>query len=122
MASDLPTKDQLHQQAVDGRPITDAEVSAIAHAEFERSDAGPIKGGSAATAQNLHDKQQDFLEKAGEVARKYPGEVTKGDAAEVQRAEVCHPFMASRFRCPSIRRYSFSHQLTCPYLTGSTVG
>ncbi|KAI0170265.1 hypothetical protein BJ166DRAFT_515533 [Pestalotiopsis sp. NC0098] len=88
MASDLPTKDQLHQQAVDGRPITDAEVSAIAHAEFERSDAGPIKGGSAATAQNLHDKQQDFLEKAGEVARKYPGEVTKGDAAEVQRAEA----------------------------------
>ncbi|KAF2996132.1 hypothetical protein E8E14_004000 [Neopestalotiopsis sp. 37M] len=88
MPSDLPTKDQLHQQVVDGRPITKSEVADIAHAESERSDAGPIKGGSAATAQSLHNKQQNFLEMAGEVARKYPGEITKQDAAEVQRAEA----------------------------------
>jgi hypothetical protein len=88
MASGLPTKDQLHQQVVDGRPITKSEVTDIAHAESERSDAGPVKGGSAATAQSLYDKQQNVVEKAGEVTRKCPGEITKQDAAEVQRADV----------------------------------
>ncbi|KAK6071471.1 hypothetical protein SCUP515_07867 [Seiridium cupressi] len=88
MTSEFPSKDQLRQQAIDGRPITQSEASAIATAEADRSDAGLVKGGSAATAQSLHDKQQNFLEKAGGAARKYPGEVTKEDAAEVQRAEV----------------------------------
>ncbi|KAK9416371.1 putative SMP domain-containing protein [Seiridium cardinale] len=88
MTSEFPSKDQLRQQAIDGRPITQSEASAIATAEADRSDAGLVKGGSAATAQSLHDKQQNFLEKAGGAARKYPGEVTKEDAAEVQRAEA----------------------------------
>ncbi|KAI1029497.1 hypothetical protein LB504_010784 [Fusarium proliferatum] len=86
--SDLPTKDDIKSQAVDGRPITQAEASAIASEESALTGSGPIKGGAAATAQSLHDKQQNFLEKAGEVVRKPPTEVTKEDAAEVQRAEA----------------------------------
>lgn len=86
--ADLPTKDDIKSQAVDGRPITQAEASAIASEESALTGSGPIKGGAAATAQSLHDKQQNFLEKAGEVVRKPPTEVTKEDAAEVQRAEV----------------------------------
>ncbi|ENH63849.1 hypothetical protein FOC1_g10007990 [Fusarium oxysporum f. sp. cubense race 1] len=84
----LPTKDDIKAQAVDGRPITQAEASAIASEESALTGSGPIKGGVAATAQSLHDKQQNFLEKAGEVVRKPPTEVTKEDAAEVQRAEA----------------------------------
>jgi len=89
--SDLPTKDDIKSQAVDGRPITQAEASAIASEESALTGSGPIKGGAAATAQSLHDKQMNFLEKAGEVVRKAPTEVTKEDAAEVQRAEVRYP-------------------------------
>jgi hypothetical protein len=123
MSSELPTKDQLHQQVVEGRPITQSEASAIAAAEFERSDAGPIKGGSAATAQSLHDKQQNFLEKAGEVARKYPGEVTKEDAATVQRAEVC-PSLTVPFAFKRGRRQKYNRELTCPFswAAGPTLG
>ncbi|KAF5544726.1 seed maturation pm25 [Fusarium mexicanum] len=79
--ADLLTKDDIKAQAADGRPITQAEASALA-------GSGPIKGGAAATAQSLHDKQQNFLEKADEVVRKAPTEVTKEDAADVQRAEA----------------------------------
>uniref|UniRef100_A0A0D2YGD1 SMP domain-containing protein n=1 Tax=Fusarium oxysporum (strain Fo5176) TaxID=660025 RepID=A0A0D2YGD1_FUSOF len=86
----LPTKDDIKAQAVDGRPITQAEAAAIASEESALTGSGPIKGGVAATAQSLHDKQQNFLEKAGEVVRKPPTEVTKEDAAEVQRAEVIY--------------------------------
>lgn len=88
----LPTKDDIKSQAVDGRPITQVEASAIASEESSLTGSGPIKGGAAATAQSLHDKQQNFLEKAGEVARKPPTEVTKEDAAEVQRAEVGYTY------------------------------
>jgi hypothetical protein len=86
--ADLPTKDDIKSQAIGGRPITQAEASAIASEESGLTGSGPIKGGAAATAQSLHDKQMNFLEKAGEVVRKPPTEVTKEDAAEVQRAEV----------------------------------
>ncbi|KAL9571750.1 hypothetical protein ACKAV7_004074 [Fusarium commune] len=84
----LPTKDDIRSQAVDGRPITQAEASAIASEESSLTGSGPINGGAAATAQSLHDKQQNFLEKAGEVVRKPPTEVTKEDAAELQRVEA----------------------------------
>ncbi|KAF4338742.1 seed maturation pm25 [Fusarium beomiforme] len=86
--SDFPTKDDIKAQAVDGRPITQAEASALASEESSLTGSGPIKGGAAATAQSLHDKQQNFLAKAGEVVRKPVNEVTKEDAAEVQRAEA----------------------------------
>ena len=85
---EVPSKADLDVQAHEGRPITQAEASDIASAESLITERGPIKGGAAATAQSLHDKQQNFLGKAGEVARKPASEVTKEDAAEVQKAEV----------------------------------
>ncbi|KAF5656127.1 seed maturation pm25 [Fusarium heterosporum] len=86
--SNLPTKDDIKAQAVDGHPITQTEASAIASEESGLTGGGPIKGGAAATAQSLHDKQNNFFEKAGNVARKPSSEVTKEDAAEVQKAEA----------------------------------
>lgn len=88
MDSKLPPKEQLHQRAVEGHPITQCEASKIAAAESDITGSGPIKGGTAAAAQSVHDKQQNFFSKAGDVARKPPGEVTKEDAAAVQKAEV----------------------------------
>ncbi|KAF4980643.1 hypothetical protein FZEAL_3392 [Fusarium zealandicum] len=88
MEGDLPTKHELKAQAVDGRPITQSEAAAIAANESDMTGGGPIKGGAAATAQSLHHRQQNFLEKAGEVARKPVSKVTKRDAAEVQKAEA----------------------------------
>ncbi|KAF4470506.1 seed maturation pm25 [Fusarium albosuccineum] len=88
MEGDLPPKEELKVRAVDGLPITQSEASAIAANEPDITGGGPIKGGPAATAQSLHDRQQNFLEKAGDVARKPIDEVTKQDAAEVQKAEV----------------------------------
>jgi len=90
MDSELPTKEQLAAQATSGRPITQSEASAIAHAESDMTGRRhPIKGGTAATAQSLHDRQQNFYGVAGEVARKPSGEVTREDAARVQHFEVC---------------------------------
>lgn len=86
--SNLPTKDDIKAQAVDGRPITQTEAAAIASEESSLTGGGPIKGGAAATAQSMHDRQKNFLEKAGDVVRKAPTEVTKEDAAEIQRAEA----------------------------------
>ena len=84
----LPAKDELLARVADGRPISQAEASAIAHAESEITGRGPIKGGPASVAQSIHDKQQHYFEVAGEVARKPAQEVTQEDAAQVQRAEV----------------------------------
>ncbi len=90
MDSELPHKEALAEQAAQGRPITQSEASAIAHAESDMTRRGPIKGGAAATAQSLHDRQQNFYGVAGEVARKPAGEVTREDAARVQHFEVCN--------------------------------
>lgn len=90
MEPEVPSKPQLQAQAQEGRPITQAEASSIAAAESALTEGrGPIKGGAASTAQSLHDRQQNFLERAGEVARKPAAEITKEDAAQVQGAEVC---------------------------------
>ncbi|KAL2136232.1 hypothetical protein VTI74DRAFT_4862 [Chaetomium olivicolor] len=88
MESELPPKEQLAAQAEQGRPITQSEASAIASAESDMTHRGPIKGGPAATAQSLHDRQQNFFAVAGEVARKPAGEVTKQDARRVQHFEA----------------------------------
>ncbi|CAF3529662.1 unnamed protein product [Fusarium graminearum] len=72
--SNLPTKDDIKAQAVDGRPITQTEAAAIASEESSLTGGGPIKGGAAATAQSMHDRQKNFLEKAGDVVRKAPTE------------------------------------------------
>ncbi|KAK4152015.1 hypothetical protein C8A00DRAFT_44878 [Chaetomidium leptoderma] len=88
MESELPPKEQLAAQAAEGRPITQSEASAIAHDESDMTRRGPLKGGPAATAQSLHDRQQNFYEAAGDVARKPSGEVTKEDAKRVQHFEA----------------------------------
>lgn len=88
MESELPPKEQLASQATEGRPITQSEASAIAHAESDMTRRGPIKGGPAATAQSLHDRQQNFFGIAGDVARKPSTEVTKEDVKRVQHFEV----------------------------------
>ncbi len=88
MDSELPPRSRLTAQVIDGRPITQSEASAIAQAESDMTRRGPIKGGTAATAQSLHDRQQNFYGVAGEVARKPSEEVTREDAARVQHFEV----------------------------------
>ena len=93
MDSELPSRSQLTEQVTSGRPITQSEASAIAQAESDMTRRGPIKGGTAATAQSLHDRQQNFYGVAGEVARKPSEEVTREDAARVQHFEVCGLFL-----------------------------
>ncbi|KAI0835147.1 hypothetical protein F5Y06DRAFT_139690 [Hypoxylon sp. FL0890] len=88
MEGELPPKEEIHQRAVEGHPITQTEASEIAAAETDITGFGPIKGGPAAQAQSEHDRQQNFMAKAGEVARKPVDEITKEDAAQVQRAEA----------------------------------
>lgn len=60
--------------------------------ETDRTGFGPIKGGPAATAQNIGDKQQKFPRIAGDSGRTTAGETSKEDAEEVQKAEVCSVF------------------------------
>ena len=88
MEGQLPDKNALKDRAANGHPITRAEVSHIASEESDLTGMGPIKGGSAATAQSIRDRQQNYVETAGDVARKPASEITKEDAAHVQRAEV----------------------------------
>lgn len=88
MADSTLPKDELKTRAVEGAPLSQDEVSAIESEETDRTGFGPIKGGPAATAQSIHDKQQAFFQKAGDLARKPVGDITREDAAEVQKAEV----------------------------------
>ncbi|KXX73358.1 hypothetical protein MMYC01_209503 [Madurella mycetomatis] len=88
MDSELPPKEQLAAQAEQGLRITQSTASAIAAAESDMTHRGPIKGGPAATAQSLHDRQENFFAAAGEVARKPTDQVTKDDAARVQHSEA----------------------------------
>ncbi|KAK4221522.1 hypothetical protein QBC38DRAFT_125498 [Podospora fimiseda] len=83
----LPNKDLLIAEAASGKPITQSAATAIAAAESDITGRGPIKGGPAATAQSIHDRQENLLVMAGDVARKPTNEITKEDAAKVQRAE-----------------------------------
>lgn len=59
MESRLPTKEEIINQATE-RPITQAEASDLTSAESNLTGSGPVKGGTAATAQNLHDRQRDL--------------------------------------------------------------
>lgn len=88
MADTTLPKDELKTRAVEGAPLSQAEVSNIESEETARTGVGPVKGGPAATAQSIHDKQQTFFQKAGDLARKPVSEITREDAAEVQKAEV----------------------------------
>ncbi|KAK6954633.1 hypothetical protein Daesc_004600 [Daldinia eschscholtzii] len=84
MEGELPPKEELHQRAVEGHPITQTEASRLAAAETDITGFGPIKGGPAAVAQSEHDRQQNFIAKAGEVARKPADQITKEDAAQAR--------------------------------------
>ncbi|KAI8959035.1 hypothetical protein F5Y11DRAFT_334218 [Daldinia sp. FL1419] len=88
MEGELPSKEELHKRAVEGHPITQTEASQLAAAETDITGFGPIKGGPAAVAQSEHDRQQNFIAKAGEIARKPVNQITKEDAAQVQKAEA----------------------------------
>ncbi|KAK4099505.1 hypothetical protein N658DRAFT_508547 [Parathielavia hyrcaniae] len=88
MESELPPKERLVAESTEGHPITQAKASSIAQAEHDMTGRGPIKGGTAATAQSLHDRQHNFFEVAGDVARKPSEKVTKEDAAKVQHFEA----------------------------------
>ncbi|KAI0157920.1 hypothetical protein GGR52DRAFT_586714 [Hypoxylon sp. FL1284] len=88
MEGDLPPRQELDRRAVEGHPITQTEASELAAAETDITGFGPVKGGPASVAQSRHDKQQNFWAKAGDVARKPADEVTKEDAAQVQKAEA----------------------------------
>ncbi len=58
MEAKLPATEQLEADFTEGRPITQAEASAVASAESSITGRGPIKGGPASTAQSVHDRQQ----------------------------------------------------------------
>lgn len=88
MDSELPSKEQLVAPAVDCRPITQSAAATIAATESDMTGRGPIKGGPAAPAQSLHDRQENFLAVADDVARKNAEEITTEDAAKVQRFEA----------------------------------
>lgn len=108
MEPSLPPKEELSARAVEGHPITQKEASEIAASETDMTGFGPIKGGPASVAQSIHDRQQNFFEKAGDVARKPPDEVTKDDAAEVQKAEVSSFFFSwSKWLFPMIEGISY---------------
>jgi hypothetical protein len=104
MADATLPKDELKARAVEGAPLSQAEVAAIESKETSTTGFGPVKGGPAATSQSIHDKQQRFFQKAGDLARKPVGEITKEDAAEVQKAEVhyvptCFPRLIKGIKC-----------------------
>ncbi|KAJ0164904.1 hypothetical protein CTA2_12926 [Colletotrichum tanaceti] len=84
----LPNKNEIREQAAEGEPITQTQASALASAETDLTGFGPIKGGTAATAQSTHDKQQNFIAKTGDVARKPAQKITREDAAAIQSAEA----------------------------------
>ncbi|KAI3394268.1 hypothetical protein diail_2971 [Diaporthe ilicicola] len=88
MADTTLPKDELKARAVEGAPLSQGEVSAIESEETSRTGFGLVKGGPAATAQSIHDKQQASFQKAGDLARKPVGEITRENAAEVQKAET----------------------------------
>jgi hypothetical protein len=54
----LPDTMQLEADFAEGRPVTQTEASAVASAESHITGRGPIKGGPAATAQSVHDRQR----------------------------------------------------------------
>ncbi|KAK1967878.1 hypothetical protein LY78DRAFT_691747 [Colletotrichum sublineola] len=87
MEPQLPNKNEIREQAAAGEPVTQTEASTLASTETDLTGFGPIKGGTAATAQSVHDKQQNFIATASDVARKPAQEITKEDAAAIQSAE-----------------------------------
>ncbi|WYZ44554.1 hypothetical protein EsH8_VII_000990 [Colletotrichum jinshuiense] len=106
MAVDMETVQHL---ADNGHVISNKEVSDIVQAEkAQTGNVCPVASSLAcmvssfiafvsiglpvtfplATAQSLHDKQQNFLNKEAEIAKKPESDITKEDAKEIQSAEA----------------------------------
>ncbi|KAL2111007.1 hypothetical protein VUR80DRAFT_417 [Thermomyces stellatus] len=85
---EYPNKQDVQERAASGEPISQDEASSLVREERDMTGWGPIPGGAAATAQSLHDRQMNFVAKAGDIARKPEHEVTKEDAADLQSKEA----------------------------------
>lgn len=106
---DYPNKREVQARAATGQPVSQDEVSSLEREEGDMTGIGPIPGGTAgtshmelirrnwqekihlhltATAQSVHDRQMNFIAKAGDIARKPEDEITKDDAADIQKREV----------------------------------
>ena len=90
MAEELPKPEDIRERAASGIPITRQEISDITKAE-QTVPGQTVKGGSAATAQSLYAKQQDFYNQATEVLSRPAEEITKEEADQMQAAEVRTP-------------------------------
>ena len=112
---EYPNKHDVQERAAAGQPISQEEVSSLEREERDMTGWGPVPGGTAgmspnlyssprrsetpahnplATAQSLHDRQMNFIAKEAELARKPADDITKDDAAEIQKLEVRQPARA----------------------------
>ncbi|GJD03251.1 seed maturation protein pm25-like protein [Colletotrichum higginsianum] len=81
-------QETVQHLADNGHIISPKEISEIAQAEkAQTGNPVPAAGGLTATAQSLHDKQQNFLVKEAEIEKKPESDITKDDAKEIQSAE-----------------------------------
>ncbi|CCF40551.1 hypothetical protein CH063_11084 [Colletotrichum higginsianum] len=82
-------QETVQHLADNGHIISPKEISEIAQAEkAQTGNPVPTVGGLTATAQSLHDKQQNFLVKKAEIEKKPESDITKDDAKEIQSAEA----------------------------------
>ncbi|TQN69901.1 hypothetical protein CSHISOI_05576, partial [Colletotrichum shisoi] len=83
------TQETVQHLADNGHIISPKEISEIAQSEKDQTgNPVPAAGGLTATAQSLHDKQQNFLVKEAEIEKKSESDITKDDAKEIQSAEA----------------------------------
>ncbi|PWY72136.1 hypothetical protein BO94DRAFT_501202, partial [Aspergillus sclerotioniger CBS 115572] len=87
MSSELPDIVGLKRAVERGQRVGPEDVSALAQTESELTGAGPIRGGTAATAQSLAMKQMNFDEILDELSRKPQSHITQDDARELYAAE-----------------------------------
>ncbi|RAL04651.1 uncharacterized protein BO80DRAFT_499457 [Aspergillus ibericus CBS 121593] len=87
MSSELPDIAGLKRAVQSGQRVGAEDVSALAQTESELTGGGPIRGGTAATAQSLAMKQMNFEEKLDELSRKPQSHITRDDAREIHAAE-----------------------------------
>ncbi|GLB21179.1 hypothetical protein AtubIFM61612_011136 [Aspergillus tubingensis] len=85
MSSEIPDIPELKRAMESGQRIDPEDVSALAQNESELTGGGPIRGGTAATAQSLAMKQMNFDEKLEALSRKPQSHITQEDARELSR-------------------------------------
>ncbi|GLA24671.1 hypothetical protein CBS63078_9571 [Aspergillus niger] len=87
MSSEIPDIPELKRAVESGQRIDPGDVSALAQTESELSGGGPIRGGTAATAQSLAMKQMNLDAKLEALSRKPQSHITQDDARELHAAE-----------------------------------